>query len=86
MPNALTIDVEQHFPGHAFETAMVRAAWDRLHPWEVDPEQPPVASAAALSRLRPGVSFGRPEARLHRLLETRPFVPLREAFTAQLAS
>jgi polysaccharide deacetylase family protein (PEP-CTERM system associated) len=29
MPNALTIDVEEHFQVHAFETVISRSAWDR---------------------------------------------------------
>ena len=29
IPNALTIDVEEHFQVHAFETVIDRSAWDR---------------------------------------------------------
>ncbi len=40
-----------------------------MHPWEIDPEQPPVAGARLRSRFRHYVNLRRTEPRLHRLLQ-----------------
>jgi polysaccharide deacetylase family protein (PEP-CTERM system associated) len=56
-----------------------------LHPWEIDPEEPPVAGAPALVRLRHRINVHRTEDRLRRLLAAGDFGPLREVFAAQLA-
>lgn len=56
-----------------------------LHPWEVDAEQPEVAGAPPLARFRHGVNLHRTESRLHRLLETFRFGPMRDVFAAELA-
>jgi polysaccharide deacetylase family protein (PEP-CTERM system associated) len=55
-----------------------------LHPWEVDPGQPPVPGAPALARFRHGVNLHRTEARLRRLLTTFRFGAMRDAFADQL--
>jgi polysaccharide deacetylase family protein (PEP-CTERM system associated) len=55
-----------------------------LHPWEMDPEEPPVAGAPRLARFRHRVNVGRTEGRLRTLLREGPFGPLREVFAAQL--
>lgn len=56
-----------------------------LHPWELDPAQPPVPGVARLSRLRHDLNLDRTEGRLRRLLAEFEFAPLREVFAAQLA-
>jgi len=56
-----------------------------LHPWELDPQEPPVTGVAALARFRHRVNLDRTEERLRRLLSTYAFAPLREVFAARLA-
>ena len=56
-----------------------------LHPWEIDPDEPPVAGVPALARLRHRLNVGRTEGRLRRLLGEMRFAPLREVFAGQLA-
>jgi hypothetical protein len=73
--NALSIDVEEHCPAHAFETAGARRAWDRM------PSRPNGALRGGH-----GANLHRTDARLRRLLGTFRCAPLREAFAAQLAS
>jgi polysaccharide deacetylase family protein (PEP-CTERM system associated) len=48
-----------------------------VHPWEVDPEQPRVADAGALSRFRHYLNLGRCAERLGRLLEDFEFDTMR---------
>jgi polysaccharide deacetylase family protein (PEP-CTERM system associated) len=55
-----------------------------LHPWEIDPDEPRVAGAALLARLRHRLNLHKTEARLRRLLAERPFAPMREVFAAEL--
>jgi len=57
-----------------------------LHPWELDPDEPPVPGAPALSRFRHRVNVDRTEARLRLLLAEGEFGPLRQVFAAELAS
>lgn len=47
-----------------------------LHPWEVDPEQPRVAGAGALSRFRHYNNLDKTRQRLRRLLRDFAFAPL----------
>jgi len=56
-----------------------------LHPWEIDPEEPPVPRAPALARVRHRLNLDRTEARLRGLLACGEFGPLREVFAAELA-
>lgn len=49
-----------------------------LHPWEIDPEQPRVPGASALSRFRHYNNLDRCPARLARLLEELPFTSVRQ--------
>jgi polysaccharide deacetylase family protein (PEP-CTERM system associated) len=49
-----------------------------LHPWEVDPSQPRVAAAGALSRFRHYLNLERCAARLDRLLADFEFAPMRD--------
>jgi polysaccharide deacetylase family protein (PEP-CTERM system associated) len=56
-----------------------------LHPWEFDPDPPPVADVPLLARIRHGVNLGRTEERLRRLLGEMRFAPLCEVFASQLA-
>jgi polysaccharide deacetylase family protein (PEP-CTERM system associated) len=55
-----------------------------LHPWEIDPDEPPIAGTPALARFRHRVNVGRTESRLRRLLRELRFAPLREVFAGQL--
>ncbi|HKW36630.1 MAG TPA: XrtA system polysaccharide deacetylase [Burkholderiales bacterium] len=48
-----------------------------IHPWEVDPEQPRVGEAGALSRFRHYLNLGRCAERLGRLLEDFEFDTMR---------
>ena len=48
-----------------------------VHPWEVDPEQPRVKDAGALSRFRHYLNLGRCAERLGRLLEDFEFDTMR---------
>jgi polysaccharide deacetylase family protein (PEP-CTERM system associated) len=57
-----------------------------LHPWELDPEEPEVSHASALSRFRHRLNLDKTEARLRRLLAGGEFGPLREVFAAELAA
>jgi hypothetical protein len=57
-----------------------------LHPWELDPEEPPVAHASRLSHLRHRLNVDKTEGRLRRLLAERSFAPLRDVFASQLAA
>jgi polysaccharide deacetylase family protein (PEP-CTERM system associated) len=57
-----------------------------LHPWEVDPGQPPVPGVPALARFRHGVNLHRTEVRLRRLLKTFRFGAMRDVFADQLRS
>ena len=49
-----------------------------LHPWEIDPDQPRIANASALSRLRHTLNLRRTRARLAGLLERFDFGPMRD--------
>ena len=49
-----------------------------FHPWELDPDQPRI-SGKIKSRLRHYTSLGRMENRLHYLLQTYAFTPMRMA-------
>lgn len=49
-----------------------------LHPWEIDPDQPRVPGAPALSRFRHYYNLARTEKRLERLLKRFPFAPMRD--------
>ena len=53
-----------------------------LHPWEIDPQQPRIASGA-LSRFRHYVNLHKTEGRLIRLLEDFRFAPMRTVLTHQ---
>jgi polysaccharide deacetylase family protein (PEP-CTERM system associated) len=55
-----------------------------LHPWELDPEEPRLPQATALSSLRHRLNLGRTEGRLRRLLAGGEFGPLRDVFAGQL--
>lgn len=55
-----------------------------LHPWELDPEEPPVPGVSALSHFRHRVNINKTEGRLHALLRELRFAPLREVFASQL--
>jgi len=57
-----------------------------LHPWELDPDEPPLASVSSLSRLRHRLNLAKTEARLRRLLASGAFGPLRDVFASQLAA
>jgi polysaccharide deacetylase family protein (PEP-CTERM system associated) len=57
-----------------------------LHPWELDPDEPQVPNAPALSRLRHRLNLHRTEERLRRLLREGEFGSLREVFARQLAT
>ena len=50
-----------------------------LHPWEVDPEQPRITNANAMSRFRHYVGLSRTTNRLRSLLGRQKFVPISEA-------
>jgi polysaccharide deacetylase family protein (PEP-CTERM system associated) len=56
-----------------------------LHPWELDRPGPEAGALPRLARFRHGVNRHRTEPRLHALLRTVPFGPLRDVFAAQLA-
>ncbi len=49
-----------------------------FHPWEIDPGQPRIRGKMK-SRFRHYTNLAKMEGRLHHLLETRSFVPIREA-------
>jgi polysaccharide deacetylase family protein (PEP-CTERM system associated) len=55
-----------------------------LHPWELDPDEPPVAGVSTLSHFRHRVNIARTEGRLQALLGELRFAPLREVFASQL--
>ena len=57
-----------------------------LHPWELDPEEPPIAAVSALSRFRHRVNLDKTEGRLRQLLRESQFAPLREVYAPQLAA
>jgi polysaccharide deacetylase family protein (PEP-CTERM system associated) len=57
-----------------------------LHPWELDPDEPEVPNAPALSRVRHRLNLHRTEERLRRLLREGEFGSLREVFASQLAT
>ena len=54
-----------------------------LHPWEIDPEQPKVAGAGLVARLRHYTNLGRCEARLKRLLDDFQFTTVRDVLTVK---
>jgi polysaccharide deacetylase family protein (PEP-CTERM system associated) len=54
-----------------------------LHPWEVDPGQPRIAQAGALSRWRHTVNLDRCEERLGRLLDDFPFGTMKDVLVAR---
>ena len=47
-----------------------------LHPWEVDPDQPGIRNAGALSRFRHYLNLGRTQPRLERLLRDFSFTTM----------
>jgi hypothetical protein len=49
-----------------------------LHPWEVDPEQPRVASAGITARLRHYTNLSRTEQRLNTLFDDFKFTTVRQ--------
>jgi polysaccharide deacetylase family protein (PEP-CTERM system associated) len=51
-----------------------------LHPWEFDPDQPPIHGAGSLSRFRHYVNLDQTEPRLRRLLREFDFGPISEVF------
>jgi polysaccharide deacetylase family protein (PEP-CTERM system associated) len=53
-----------------------------LHPWEIDPEQPPQRRAPALSRFRHYLNLGRTEGRLRRLLRQLAWTRMDRLFLA----
>jgi len=54
-----------------------------LHPWEFDPQQPRVTSAALRSKFRHYVNLQHTEARLRKLLQQFSFAPLQDIFSDQ---
>lgn len=55
------------------------------HPWEIDPEQPRVAAAPALSRFRHTINLARNAARIGRLLDDFAWDRMDRVFAAALA-
>jgi hypothetical protein len=55
-----------------------------LHPWELDPDEPPVHGAPRLARFRHRVNVRRTADRLRALLRDGRFAPLRTVFAPQL--
>jgi polysaccharide deacetylase family protein (PEP-CTERM system associated) len=51
-----------------------------LHPWELDPEQPRVSDASALSRFRHYNNLDRVQSRLNRLFDLFDFSTMRHVF------
>lgn len=80
-PYALTRAAIRSLNTRAGQPAMVY-----LHPWEIDPEQPPLPSGR-LARLRHRLNLRRTEPRLRRLLRDFAFLPAAEilALTGLLA-
>jgi polysaccharide deacetylase family protein (PEP-CTERM system associated) len=66
--------------------AQGHAAVMYLHPWEFDPEQPPVKGVPLLAHFRHHVNLGKTEDRLRRLLGEFAFAPMGEVFADELAS
>jgi polysaccharide deacetylase family protein (PEP-CTERM system associated) len=54
-----------------------------LHPWEIDPDQPRVENASALSRFRHYQNLGRCEQRLERLMSDFDFTTVAEVLAAR---
>ncbi len=54
-----------------------------LHPWEIDPEQPRIREAGALSRFRHYLNLDRTRPRLTRLLQDFSFTTMQEALQAR---
>jgi len=53
-----------------------------IHPWEIDPDQPRLASAPRLARLRHYVNLSTTEGKLRRLLHDFEFAPLADVMRA----
>jgi polysaccharide deacetylase family protein (PEP-CTERM system associated) len=57
-----------------------------LHPWELDPEEPPIPGASKLSHLRHRMNLDKTESRLRQLLTDSHFAPLRDVYATHLAA
>jgi len=54
-----------------------------LHPWEIDPEQPRIREAGALSSLRHRLNLARTRPRLARLLQEFSFTTMQDVLLAK---
>jgi hypothetical protein len=54
-----------------------------LHPWEVDPEQPRIREAGALSRFRHYLNLAQTRPRLERLLQDFSFTTMENVLRGQ---
>jgi len=57
-----------------------------FHPWEIDPDQPRVNNAPALSRFRHRVNLAAMEGRIHRLLADFAWDRLDRVFAPELGT